>query len=248
MAPMRHEFLPLLLLRDGEAFRARLLGRRVGAGGIAQLALFVCLACAVYGAALGGWRSPRLSLYVAAKLPMVFVGSTLAVAACNTVAAALLGTGLGLRDMLAAVFGAMAFAGWILLALAPVAVFLVAAAFPAEGPDDMLRRAHNAMLVTHVAVLAFAGLAGIGSFWKTLMRMVPRGRPAAPLAAVWIGAYAFVGTQLGWMLRPFVGSPFYPVLFLREDALARNFYEFLFGEVLPYLLPVLFHSGLPGFP
>ena len=32
-------FLPLLLLRDGEAFRTRLRERRVGAGGIAQLAL-----------------------------------------------------------------------------------------------------------------------------------------------------------------------------------------------------------------
>ena len=236
MMPMRREFLPLLLLRDGEAFRTRLRERRVGAGGVAQLALFVCLACAVYGAALAGWRSPRLSLYVAAKLPMVFVGSTLVVAACNAVAATLLGTGLGLRDVLAVVFGAMALAGWILLALAPVALFLVAAACPVEGPDEVLRRAHNAMLVTHVAVLALAGLAGVGSLWTALRRMIPSARSAAGLAAVWIGAYAFVGTQLGWMLRPFVGSPFYPVVFLREDALDRNFYEFLLGEVLPFLL------------
>ena len=232
---MNGEFLPLLLLRDGEAFRTRLRERRVGAGGVAQLALFVCLACAVYGAALAGWRSPRLSLYVAAKLPMVFLGSTLVVAACNAVAAALLGTGLGLRDVLAAVFGAMALAGWILLALAPVALFLVAAACPGEGPDEVLRRAHNAMLLTHIAVLGAAGLAGIGSLWSALRRLVPdRGRAAA-LAAVWVGAYAFVGTQLGWMLRPFVGSPFYPVVFLREDALDRNFYEFVLGEVVPFL-------------
>ena len=64
--------------------------------------------------------------------------------------------------------------------------------------------------------------------------MPDRGRAAA-LAAVWVGAYAFVGTQLGWMLRPFVGSPFYPVVFLREDALDRNFYEFVLGEVVPFL-------------
>ena len=231
-------FLPLLLLRDGEAFRTQLRERRVGAGGIAQLALFVCLACAVYGAALAGWRSPRLSLYVAAKLPMVFLGSTLVVAACNAVAAALLGTGLGLRDVLAAVFCAMALAGWILLALAPVALFLVAAACPDAGPEAMLRRAHNAMLLTHITVLAGAALAGVASLWTALRRMVPDVGRAAALAAVWVGAYAFVGTQLGWMLRPFVGSPFYPVVFLREDALQRNFYEFVFGEVMPFLLGV----------
>ena len=141
-----------------------------------------------------------------------------------------------LLPVLAVVFGAMALAGWILLALAPVALFLVAAACPGEGPDEVLRRAHNAMLVTHVAVLALAGLAGVGSLWTALRRMIPSARSAAGLAAVWIGAYAFVGTQLGWMLRPFVGSPFYPVVFLREDALDRNFYEFLLGEVLPFLL------------
>ena len=86
------------------------------------------------------------------------------------------------------------------------------------------------------AVLAAAGLAGVASLWAALRRMVPSPRAAKALAAVWIGAYAFVGTQLGWMLRPFVGSPFYPVVFLREDALDRNFYEFLLGEVLPFLL------------
>lgn len=235
---MRRGFLPLLLLRDGDAFRARLREGRVGAGGIAQLALFVCLACAVYGAALAGWRSPRLALYVAAKLPLVFLGSTLVVAGCNAVAAALLRTGLGLRDVLAAVFGAMALAGWILLALAPVALFLVTAACPDAGPDETLRRAHNAMLLVHCAVLALAGLAGVASLWAALRRMVPSARSAASLAAVWIGAYAFVGTQLGWMLRPFVGSPFYDVVFLRPDALDRNFYEFVFGEVLPFLLGV----------
>ena len=235
---MGRAFLPLLLLRDGEAFRTRLRERSVGAGEVAQLALFVCLACAVYGAALAGWRSPRLSLYVAAKLPMVFLGSTLVVAACNAVAAALLGTGLGLRDVLATVFGAMALAGWILLALAPVALFLVAAACPDDGPEAVLRRAHNAMLLTHIAVLATAGLVGVASLWTALRRMVPDEGDAAALAAVWIGAYAFVGTQLGWMLRPFVGSPFYPVVFLREDALDRNFYEFVFGEVLPFLLGI----------
>lgn len=229
-------FLPWLLLADGEEFRRRLAGRRIGGWGIVQLALFVCGACAVYGAVLAGWRSPVLPLYVAVKLPAVFVGATLAVAACNMAVAALVGADLGWRDMFAAVFGAMAVAGWILLALAPVALFLVAAACPAEGTEAVLQRAHNAMLVTHVGVMGLAGLAGIGSLWAALRRMVRGEGRAAALAAAWVGTYAFVGTQLGWMLRPFVGSPFYPVVFLRPDAFDRNFYEFLFGEVLPFLL------------
>lgn len=229
-------FLPWVLLADGEEFRRRLAGRGIGAGGILQLAAFVCVACAVYGAVLAGWRSVVLPLYVAAKLPTVFVGATLVVAGCNMAVAALVGADLRWRDLFAAVFGAMALAGWILLALAPVSLFLVAAACPAEGTEAVLQRAHNAMLVTHVGVMGLAGLAGIGSLWAALRRMVRDGGRAAALAVAWVGTYAFVGTQLGWMLRPFVGSPFYPVVFLRPDAFDRNFYEFLFGEVLPFLM------------
>jgi len=48
--------------------------------------------------------------------------------------------------------------------------------------------------------------------------------------------FAFVGCQMSWILRPFVGSPFYPVVFMRAECLQRNFYEFVFAEVLPYLL------------
>ena len=41
---------------------------------------------------------------------------------------------------------------------------------------------------------------------------------------------------MGWILRPFLGSPFYDVVFLRPDALDRNFYEFIFADVVPALL------------
>jgi hypothetical protein len=53
---------------------------------------------------------------------------------------------------------------------------------------------------------------------------------------MWLVCFGFVGCQMAWVLRPFVGSPFYPVAFLRSDALDRKFYEFVFGEVLPFLI------------
>jgi len=33
----------------------------------------------------------------------------------------------------------------------------------------------------------------------------------------WIVIYAFVGIQMGWVLRPFVGAPGAPVQFFRKD-------------------------------
>ena len=32
----------------------------------------------------------------------------------------------------------------------------------------------------------------------------------------WLGVYAFVGIQMGWVLRPFIGQPGVPVTFFRE--------------------------------
>ena len=48
--------------------------------------------------------------------------------------------------------------------------------------------------------------------------------------------FALVGGEVAWALRPFVGSVYKPVVFLRADALDGNVYEFIFTEILPHLL------------
>jgi hypothetical protein len=35
---------------------------------------------------------------------------------------------------------------------------------------------------------------------------------------VWLFIYVFVGIQMGWVLRPFIGNPAAPVQFFREDS------------------------------
>lgn len=89
--------------------------------------------------------------------------------------------------------------------------------------------------MTHIVILALAGLVGNATLLKGLRRVVRPRCPATALFVIWVGAFAFVGCQLSWILRPFVGSPFYPVAFMRPDSLQRNFYEFIFTEVLPFL-------------
>ena len=46
--------------------------------------ILIVVSTAVYGLALGWWRSFEMALYVAAKLPVVFVGSTLVVSVSLT--------------------------------------------------------------------------------------------------------------------------------------------------------------------
>jgi hypothetical protein len=46
------------------------------------------------------------------------------------------------------------------------------------------------------------------------------------LLRAWLGIYIFVGIQMAWVLRPFVGSPDLPVQFFRKEAWG-NAYEFI---------------------
>jgi hypothetical protein len=44
----------------------------------------------------------------------------------------------------------------------------------------------------------------------------------------WLAGNLFLGSQLSWILRPFIGSPNLPVQFVRDHPLNGNFYEAVF--------------------
>ena len=52
----------------------------------------------------------------------------------------------------------------------------------------------------------------------------------------WLVAFAVVGCQTGWILRPLVGSPNIKVEFLRKDAIERNFLESVFTQLIPHFV------------
>lgn len=203
---------------------------------LGSLVAFIIFACAAYGAVLAGWRSPLLSLYVAIKLPLLFLATTALVSVFNWMLALALSSGLNFKQTLFLVFSAMTITSWILLALAPVALFFLLTGVQYTGTDAELRYAHNCILMTHILIIATAGIVGNAALLKGIRRLVSPKCPANVLFATWLTAFAFVGAQLSWIFRPFVGSPFFPVAFMRPDCLQRNFYEFIFSEVVPYLI------------
>ena len=201
-----------------------------------RLVLFIVLASALYGAVMAGWRSPRLALYVALKMPVLLLGTTSLVMTLNWMLAGIFGAGLSFAQVVALTWSAMAVAALLLLSMAPVALFFTLSSAATTGVASELQFTHNCLLVTHIALIAIAGAAGNLALVRGLRRLVPPRCRLTPIYTAWVLAFAGVGCQLSWMLRPFVGSPFYPVAFMRPDALERNFYEFVFGEVMPYIL------------
>lgn len=227
---------PFVLLTRRDAFWADARTRRLAWDDLASLVGFIVVGTAAYGAVLAGWRSPRLALYGAVKLPMLFLGTTAIVSVFNWMLASLLGAGLSFKTTLFLVLSSMTVSSWILLSLAPVALFFTLSGVAYAGTPADLHYAHNSILVTHILILATAGVAGNAALLSGLRALVALRCRTMPLFFSWIASFAFVGCQMSWILRPFVGSPFYPIEFLRPDCLDRNFYEFVFGDVLPYLL------------
>jgi hypothetical protein len=227
---------PLKLLANRDAFWAEAKNHRFGWLDLLPFLAFIVLACGLYGAILAGWRSPRLSFYVAIKLPLLFLATVTLVSLFNWMLASFLGAGLDFKLTIFCVVAAMTITSWILLSLTPVALFFVLSGVPSGGTDDELHYAHNCILVTHISVLAIAGVAGYSALLSGLRKLVRPQCSIALLFFAWVATTAFVGCQMAWILRPFVGSPFYPVAFMRPDCLDRNFYEFVFTEVLPYIV------------
>ena len=188
---------------------------------VPMLLCLIFLCGSVYGAAMGSYNaagSPRLlqSLYSAVKVPFLIVATF-----CLSLPSFfILNTVFGLRDdfrlalrvLLSSQAGQMA----LLASLTPYVLLW------------------NASSSVHEVTILFNGLMfGISTLggqmilrraYRTLIVQDPRHRI---LLRVWVVTYAFVGIQLGWTLRPFVGDPRAATAFLRADSLT-NAYVALF--------------------
>ncbi len=191
---------------------------------------------AVYGLVLGSWRGEAMYFYVAAKLPLVLLATAAATLPINWLLAQLAGIRISLRAAAGLAFFALAIAALLLAGLAPV-VWLFTLAAPAPGLEAVT--AHNLLYVAHTTVIAAAGLRGTLELRRALVHVCGEPALANRMTAVWIAAFAFVGGEVGWSLRPFVGSVGLPVAFLRADALDGNVYEPLLTDILPHLFSFL---------
>jgi hypothetical protein len=76
---------------------------------------------------------------------------------------------------------------------------------------------------------AMFAVASFGAQWMLRRAYVPLIRKDVKhrwMLRAWIFIYVFVGIQMAWVLRPFVGDPQAPVQFFREDSWS-NAYEFV---------------------
>lgn len=187
---------------------------------------------ALYGAALGLWHGPRMAAFAALKLPLVLLLTGAATLAFNALAAAVLGERLRPVEVARLTASALAVTGVLLAALAPAAALFSLAV---RAPRTAARLDHNLLYLLHLGLVGAAGLAGTAALWRSLARACRTRRSARGVFCVWVGSLALVGGEVAWALRPFLGSVYAEVAFLRPDALDGNVYEFVITDIVPYL-------------
>ncbi|PAW91638.1 MAG: hypothetical protein B9S33_00160 [Pedosphaera sp. Tous-C6FEB] len=185
------------------------------------------LGSAAFGAAMGWWRAPEQAFYTAVKLPLVLLFTALGNALLNAMLAPLLGVNIGLRQSLLAVLMSFTIAGAILGGVAPLLAFVIWNAPPLERAASA-GATHAFILLTIVAAIAFAGVAANVRLLQLLAHLGGGAGAARRVLFAWLVANLFFGSQLSWVLRPFIGSPGLPVQFLRDDPFKGSFYEAVF--------------------
>ena len=201
-----------------------------------RLCLAMAACAALYGAVLGLWHGPRLALYDAVKLPLVLLLTSALTVGFAWTAAAVLGLPLRFGQVAVLTFLALTVGSLLLASLAPVAAFFNLSA-PAPTPEA--RIAHNLLYLLHTAFVGACGLAGTVALWRAMHRLDAPERTLRTVYIAWVAAFALVGGEVAWVLRPFVGSVYMPVRFLRPDAFDGNVYEFIVTDILKHFISSL---------
>lgn len=218
-------------------------------GGLALWAIATLLAgTACYGLAFGLWRDPTQALFSAVKLPLLFVATVLASIALNVVLAALWKAPLTFRQSAVCVLVGLATTAVVLAAIAPVAAFVsFSVAPPVPGlvghagaePAVMDANRHaQVLLLFHVGAIAVAGVLGNLRLFALLRKLTGKRDIAARVLVSWLAAELFVGSELSWLLRPFLGRPQFAVSFFTREPFAGSFYEEVGTAIVHALGPV----------
>ncbi|HTU26899.1 MAG TPA: hypothetical protein VMF30_15945 [Pirellulales bacterium] len=218
-----------LLMRADDVLRRRGFAVRGSTSELTGLAGLIAAFGMLYGALMGSyggwWGPPALQmLYAAIKVPLLLLvtfGLSLpSFFVLNSLAGLRSDFGQAVRALLATQAGLAV----ILASLAPFTLFWYASCelYPAAI-------FFNAVMF---AVASFAAQVILRAHYQPLLAKNPNHRW---MLRGWLVVYAFVGIQMGWVLRPFIGDPASPVQFFRSDSwgnayvvVARLFWQVLF--------------------
>ncbi len=186
---------------------------------------------AVYGAVLGSTHSLAQALSSAVKLPLLFLITLIICVPALYIFSVLFGANQRLPQVVALILAAITVTAVLLLSFAPIVFFFL-----------LTTSGYQFFKLLNVLFFTIAGVLGM-VFLSRGMRLVSASDKAEGskmrglVLYLWIMLYAFVGSQMAWTLRPFVGYPGARFELIRE--IGGNFYANVFmslGEMLGFFI------------
>lgn len=210
------------ILRDRRRFFAEMrdgveLGQKIRAMLISSVVFL-----ALYGAVMGSTHSLWQALSSAVKLPILFLATLVVCSPTLYFFNLIFGSNQSLTQNLLLILTAITVTAVLLLSFAPIVLFF------------LLTTSHYQFFkLLNVGIFTIAGLVGV-TFLSQGMRVMSvsgKGGAGARLGVVWLWIliYAFVGSQMAWTLRPFIGAPAMPFEPFRQ--LGGNFYANIFASI-----------------
>ncbi len=171
---------------------------------------------ALYGAVMGSYGGARRlqMLYSAIKVPLLFTTTFMLSLPSFFVITTLFGTRRDFAESLRALVATQAGLTIVLAAFAPFTA-LWYLSFDSYDAAKMFN-----LLMFGVATVSAQRL--LHRFYQPLVERDPRHRT---LLRIWLIIFAFVGIQMGWVLRPFIGHPDAPTEFFRDQAWGNAYIE-----------------------
>jgi hypothetical protein len=182
------------------------------AGRLRWLVILVLVCGPLYGVAMGtfsGLSAGRFHqlLYSGIKVPLLLLATFLLCLPSFFVINTITGLREDFGQVLRAVIGAQSCVTVALVSLAPLTIV-----WYLSSADYQLALLFNAVMF---GIASLSAQVVVRRYYLPLIRRAPRHRL---LLRVWFLLYVFVGIQMAWVLRPFIGDPKLPVAFFRSEA------------------------------
>ena len=222
-------FVSIFLRADAGTFYEWVMRRQSQLIGFCVLAIIA--GAGTYGAVMGCWSTPTQALYAGIKLPLVILLTTLGNGLLNGMLAPLLGLNATFRQSLLVVLMTFAIASMILGALSPVALFVVWNTPALTTGTHATSPEYGFLQLTLAVFVAGAGVTGNLRLLPMLSQWTANRGVARRVLFAWLAGNLFLGSQICWILRPFIWDPDGPPQFIGRQYLHGSFFETVFEAV-----------------